>query len=81
MDGPVHFEDRHPWDRSEILRTEGAGLLFVWTEVREQNIILGQSSHSRWHEMLYGSLTRTLLRELRTIDILLVAAPNEVITE
>lgn len=46
---------------------------------RENNItqmVLGHSSHSRWHEFVYGSLTQRLLRELRTIDILLVAAPD-----
>jgi two-component system sensor histidine kinase KdpD len=47
---------------------------------RENNItqmIIGHSSHSKWYELVHGSLVQRLLRELRTIDILLVAAPQE----
>ncbi len=47
---------------------------------REHNItqmVVGHSSHSRLHELLFGSLVRRMLRELRTIDSLLVAAPQD----
>lgn len=47
--------------------------------VRENRItqmIIGHSSHSRWHEFVFGSLVHTLTKELRTIDILIVAAPH-----
>lgn len=47
---------------------------------RENSItqmVVGHSSHSRWHEFVHGSLVQRLIRELRTIDILLVAAPEE----
>jgi two-component system sensor histidine kinase KdpD len=45
--------------------------------VREKQVtqmILGHSSHSRWHEFVYGSIINKLTRELRTIDILIVAS-------
>ena len=47
---------------------------------RENNItelIIGHSRHSRWHEFLHGSVIRRLTKELRTVDILIVAAPSE----
>ena len=47
---------------------------------REHNIthvVLGHSSRSRWQELTHGSIVNTLTRELRTIDILIVAAPEE----
>lgn len=45
---------------------------------RENNItqlVIGHSGRSRWQEALHGSIVNTLTRELRTIDILLVATP------
>lgn len=47
---------------------------------REHNItqlILGHSTRSRLQELTHGSVVNTLTRSLRTIDILLVAAPPE----
>ena len=47
---------------------------------RENNItqvVIGHSSHSRWHEIVKGSLIQRLLHDLRTIDILLVASQDD----
>jgi two-component system sensor histidine kinase KdpD len=46
-------------------------------ENRITQMVIGHSSHSRWHEFLYGSIVNRLTKELRTIDILIVAAPQE----
>ncbi len=43
-------------------------------EERITQMVLGHSSHSRWHEFVYGSIVNRLTRELRNIDILIVAA-------
>jgi two-component system sensor histidine kinase KdpD len=37
------------------------------------HIVLGHSTRSRWREMWHGSIINRLTRELRTIDILIVA--------
>lgn len=39
-------------------------------------LVVGHSSRSRWQELVQGSIISTLARELRTIDILIVAAPR-----
>lgn len=47
---------------------------------REHNIthvVLGHSNRSRWQELAHGSIVNTLTRDLRAIDILIVAAPPE----
>ena len=41
-------------------------------------IVIGHSSRSRWQEFVKGSIVNTLIRELRTVDILIVTAPNQV---
>lgn len=46
-------------------------------ENRITQMVVGHSSHSRWHEFVQGSLVNRLTRELRTIDILIVAAGEE----
>lgn len=46
-------------------------------ENRITQMVIGHSTHSRWHEFVYGSLVNRLTRELRTIDITIVAAPQE----
>jgi two-component system, OmpR family, sensor histidine kinase KdpD len=40
-------------------------------------MVIGHSSRSRWQEFLQGSIVNRLTRELRAIDILIVAAPPE----
>ncbi len=44
-------------------------------ENRITQMVIGHSSHSRWHEFVYGSLVNRLTRDLRAIDITIVAAP------
>lgn len=44
---------------------------------RVTQIIIGHSDRSRWQEFVKGSIINKLTSELRTIDILLVAAPEE----
>jgi two-component system sensor histidine kinase KdpD len=46
-------------------------------ENRITQLIIGHSSHSRWHEFLNGSIIRTLTQELRDVDILIVAHATE----
>ncbi|RNB87434.1 histidine kinase [Brevibacillus fluminis] len=36
-------------------------------------ILMGQSNRSRWHEIAYGSICNRILRQTRSIDVLLVA--------
>jgi len=43
---------------------------------RVTQIIIGHSDRSRWQEFVKGSIINKLTSELRTIDILLVAAPE-----
>ena len=38
-------------------------------------IVIGHSSRSRWQEFIKGSIVNTLIRELRTVDILIVTEP------
>lgn len=40
-------------------------------------IVVGHSDRTRWQEFLQGSIITRLARELRTIDILIVAAPDQ----
>ncbi len=40
-------------------------------------IVIGHSDRSRWQEFVKGSIINRLTLELRTIDILIVAAPHE----
>lgn len=40
-------------------------------------IVLGHSTRSRWRELIGGSIINDLVRALRTVDILIVAAPRE----
>ncbi len=40
-------------------------------------IVIGHSDRTRWQEFLQGSIINRLTQELRTIDILLVAAPPD----
>jgi two-component system, OmpR family, sensor histidine kinase KdpD len=46
-------------------------------ENRITQMVIGHSDRTRWQEFLKGSIIDRLTRELRTVDILLVAAPNE----
>lgn len=41
-------------------------------------IVIGHSSRSRWQEFIKGSIVNTLIRELRTVDILIVTEPTNI---
>jgi two-component system, OmpR family, sensor histidine kinase KdpD len=40
-------------------------------------IVMGHSDRSRWKELTQGSIINRLARELRMVDILIVASPPE----
>ena len=46
-------------------------------ENRITQIVVGHSDRTRWQEFVRGSIINRLTNELRTIDILLVAAPED----
>ena len=46
-------------------------------ENRITQMVIGHSDRSRWKEFMRGSIINRLVSELRTIDILIVAAMNE----
>lgn len=46
-------------------------------ENRITQIVVGHSDRTRWQEFVRGSIINRLTLELRTIDILIVAAPSE----
>lgn len=46
-------------------------------ENRITQLVIGHSSHSRWHEFVHGSLVNRLIRELRAIDILIVTGETD----
>lgn len=54
-----------------------AELIRYARENRITQMVIGHSSHSRWHEFVNGSIVNQLTRELRTVDILIVAAADE----
>jgi two-component system sensor histidine kinase KdpD len=40
--------------------------------VRDENVaqvVIGRSSHGRWHELLHGSVVNNLLRRVRDVDV------------
>lgn len=45
-------------------------------EYRATQLIIGQSRRPFWHEWLYGSIVRNVLRSARHIDVLVVADPQ-----
>ncbi|KAG8526637.1 uncharacterized protein KY384_008066 [Bacidia gigantensis] len=55
----------------------GNELIRYARENRITQMVIGHSSHSRWHEFVYGSLVHRLTKELRSMDILIVAQPQE----
>ncbi len=46
-------------------------------EKKTTHVIIGQSARSRWEEIKAGSIVQKLLRELRHLDVLVVADPKE----
>jgi two-component system sensor histidine kinase KdpD len=44
--------------------------------VRDENaaqVIIGRSSHGRWHEFLHGSVVNSLIRKVRDVDVHVIA--------
>ncbi len=41
------------------------------------HVVVGHSGRSRWHEFVHGSIITRLTRELRSVDILIVAGPSK----
>jgi two-component system sensor histidine kinase KdpD len=52
-------------------------LVYFAREKNATHIVLGGSERSRWQEILHGSLINALTRELKNVDILIVAAEAE----
>jgi K+-sensing histidine kinase KdpD len=52
-------------------------LVYFAREKNVNHIVLGGSDRSRWQEIIHGSLINALTRELKNVDILIVAAETE----
>jgi two-component system, OmpR family, sensor histidine kinase KdpD len=62
---------------AEVVEVEGENvgetIAKVALERRSTQVIVGQTQHSRWHELIHGSLIQDLLRRLPDLDIHVVA--------
>ncbi len=63
------FEIYEAKDRRNIFRK----LVSEMNEKKATQVIIGQSARSRWEEITKGSVTQKLLREVRHMDVLIVA--------
>ena len=58
---------------ARVVRRAGSDVAAVLAQlVRDENaahVIIGHSSHSRWHEFLHGSVVNNVLRRLRDVDV------------
>jgi two-component system sensor histidine kinase KdpD len=58
---------------ARVVRRKGSDIAAELAQlVRDENVaqvIIGHSSHGRWHEFLHGSVVNRLLRRLRDVDI------------
>jgi two-component system sensor histidine kinase KdpD len=63
------FEQYKTSDRRHIFRE----LAKQMNEKQATQVIIGQSARTRWEEILKGSVTQRLLREVRHMDVLVVA--------
>jgi two-component system sensor histidine kinase KdpD len=56
-----------------VVRRRGQDVAATLARVaRDENagsIVIGRSSHGRWHEFLHGSVVNKLLRRMRDIDV------------
>ena len=69
-------------DRLEIplvtLQGDVAGEIIRYARENQiTQVVIGHSDRSRWQEFVKGSIINRLTKELRTVDILLVAAPKD----
>jgi two-component system, OmpR family, sensor histidine kinase KdpD len=63
------FEMYETGDRRNVFRK----LVNQMNEKKATQVIIGQSARSRWQEIVKGSVTQRLLREVRHMDVLVVA--------
>lgn len=63
------FELYETTDRRQVFRK----LVSQMNEKNATQVIIGQSARSRWEEIIKGSVTQRLLREVRHMDVLVVA--------
>ncbi|MBV7507918.1 hypothetical protein KW850_22130 [Bacillus sp. sid0103] len=56
-------------DRRNVFRKQVSEM----NEKKATQVIIGQSARSRWEEITKGSVTQKLLREVRHLDVLVVA--------
>ncbi|MEH7505410.1 universal stress protein [Neobacillus drentensis] len=63
------FEMYETADRRHVFRK----LVSQMNEKKATQVIIGQSARSRWEEIIKGSVTQRLLREVRHMDVLVVA--------
>jgi two-component system, OmpR family, sensor histidine kinase KdpD len=63
------FELYETGDRRLVFRK----LVSQMNEKKATQVIIGQSARSRWEEIIKGSVTQRLLREVRHMDVLVVA--------
>ncbi len=58
---------------ARVVRRKGSDVAAELAQlVRDENVaqvVIGHSSHSRWHELLHGSIVNRLLRRLRDVDV------------
>src|SRR5206468_10927086 len=62
---------------ARVVRRKGHDIAATPAQVvRDENVaqvVMGRSSHSRWHEVLHGSVVNNLLRRLRDVDVHVIA--------
>lgn len=64
-----NFEMYESMDRRNVFRKLVEGL----NEKKATQVIIGQSARTRWEEIIKGSVSQRLLREVRHMDVLIVA--------
>ena len=58
---------------ARVVRRKGrdvaAELAALARDENADQIVIGRSSHGRWHELLRGSVVNSLLRRVRDVDV------------
>jgi two-component system sensor histidine kinase KdpD len=63
------FETYETTDRRNVFRK----LVSQMNKKKATQVVIGQSARTRWEEIVKGSVTQRLLREVRHMDVLVVA--------
>jgi two-component system sensor histidine kinase KdpD len=62
---------------ARVVRCKGSDVAATLAQVvRDENVaqvVIGRSSHGRWHEFLHGSVVNSLLRRVRDVDVHVIA--------